>query len=126
MPRRKPTPIAPPRRTYGTGSVAQRKDGTWQAQLPRGVDPKRRATYHLTKTAAEEWVTEQLQRYARGMGLFDGEQTVGERVDAWLDRHAWDEATERAYRVRRKHLAVIDDIALDDLKKSHVDLVIAE
>lgn len=121
-PRKQP----PKRRQYGTGSVLQRRDGSWQAQLPRGVDPKRRATYHPTRELAEEWLADQLDRFARGLDPDGGSVPLGEYVDDWLDRQAGGTGTDRAYRTRRKHLAPIDGVSLADLRPSHVEQVMAE
>lgn len=124
MPRPRKSP--PPRRTYGTGTVLQRRDGSWQAQLPRAVDPKRRATYHPTRELAEEWLADQLDRFARGLSPDGGMTPLGEYVDDWLDRHAGGSGTDRAYRTRRRHLAPIDSVPLADLRPAHVEQVMAE
>lgn len=128
MPRKPKAPAEPERpdkRVYGTGTVTQIDEHTWRAQLPRGVDPHRRSRRFPTKREAEGWLADQLERYARGMSLDAGLMTLGEYADDWLDTHQWDEDTERAYRVRRKHLEVIAGVALEDLRPSHVDQVIA-
>jgi integrase len=125
MPRRRPEDERPRKRTYGTGTVAKRRDGSWQAQLPRGADPRRRATYHATKAAAEAWVAAQLERYARGLGLHVDCPSFGAYLDDWLDRPR-DEGTDRAYRTRRRHLAILDDVPLDAIRPSHVERVMAE
>lgn len=129
MPRKKtspPEPSRPDKRTYGTGTVTSIDEHTWRAQLPRGVDPNRRSKRFPTKREAEAWLADQLERYARGLSMDGTIVTLGEYADDWLDRHERDEGTQRAYRVRRRHLEPIDGVILDDLRPSHVDRVMAE
>lgn len=99
----------------------------WRAQLPRAVDPSRRSTYHRTKHEAEDWLADQLDRFARGLALDDGLTPLGEYADAWLERHdrGDDDPTLRTYRVRRAHLDPIAHVPLEDLRVSHVEIVLA-
>lgn len=126
MARKPPAPDPPTRRTYGTGTVTRIDAHTWRAQLPRAVDPSRRSRRFPTKSEAEAWLADQLERFARGLSLDAGLVTLGAYADDWLDTHEWDEGTEHAYRVRRRHLACIDGVALEELRASHVERVIAE
>lgn len=122
-------PRRPKRRAYrphGAGTLIQRADGSWQAQLPRSIDPKRAATYLPTKAEGQAWLDDRIARHRRGLGIGAGSEPLLDYVAAWFERHTWEPPTERAYRVRARHLAPIGDVRLDALRPSHVATVIAE
>lgn len=121
-----PRPAASDKRPYGSGTVARVDATTWRAQLPRAVDPARRSRRFPTEAEAEAWLAQQIERFARGLDPDADEITLGEYVDDWISRNEWDQDTARAYRNRRRHLAVIDHVALADLRPSHVERVVAE
>ncbi len=73
--------------SHGEGTLLQRKDGRWQAQLQ--VDGKRKTIYGRTRAECAAKLDE-LKRQAASTGAIpdSGRRTLGDLLDAWLETKA--------------------------------------
>ena len=71
------------RRGNGEGTIRQRKDGRWEAQLslPSG---KRKSVYGKTKKEAREALKGALKQLDEGVDVGAPAQTLGVFLESWL------------------------------------------
>lgn len=119
---------------YGDGTVYQRADGSWAAQLV--VNGKRVTRYAPTKKAAQAKLRE-LRQQAKTAPASLVEPTpsptapaptVSDFVDQWLATAGLKPASEESYRnnLRAHVLPVIGALRLDQVTATHVARVIAD
>ncbi len=80
------------KRGHGEGSIYQRKDGRWTAQITTGYDPKtgkqiRRTVYGRTRQEVNEKMTEILRSIQLGTYVAPNKLTFGEWLDIWLEEY---------------------------------------
>src|SRR5579884_3830581 len=75
--------MAAKRRGHHEGTIRQRADGRWEAQvsMPRG---KRKSYYGKTRREAQDKLRAALRDLDAGLDLAAGRQTVGQFLDRWL------------------------------------------
>lgn len=76
------------KRQNGAGSVYQRKDGRWVAQVKDPITGKLKVRYSSTKNKADQLLRDMLQRMDQGTTAADSQQTLGEYVKFWIDHRA--------------------------------------
>ncbi len=79
-----------PRRHYGEGTVFQRKDGRWQANMSLGKDEttgkrKRLTRYGKTKEEAFEELCKAREEQRQGTLIIGPDQTVKQYLEYWLE-----------------------------------------
>jgi integrase len=72
------------RRARGEGTIYQRPDGLWAAQITL-LDGKRKTKYGKTQREVKEWLLEKRKELAGGLLIDDKNVTAGEFLDKWLD-----------------------------------------
>jgi integrase len=120
------------KRNAGEGSIFQRGDGRWCAQLDLGWENGRRVRkYFYGATAAE--VQEQLLKArsdnARGIPVAVERRTVAQFLDHWLEQTVKSSARPRSFEsfgtIVRKHIEpAIGRIRLDKLSPQHVQTLL--
>lgn len=76
------------RKSYGDGSIFQRKDGRWVATIPDfNKTGKRKAFYGATKKEALAARKEAMVQVARNEYVSSSRQRVGEYLQYWLEVH---------------------------------------
>src|ERR1700676_103011 len=75
--------LRPRRRDAGDGSLFQRKDGRWVAQL-RDPDGRRRYLYGATRVQAKQRLLEAHAVVQTGQPLADQRLTLGRYLQEWL------------------------------------------
>src|SRR3954467_7177487 len=122
----------PKRRGHGEGSVVQRPNGHWQAQISVGG---RRLTHTArSKAEAMRWVREQQGHADRGMLPADGGKvTLGAFLDQWLravEPSVEPKTVEQYSYLVRLHLAPQDaplaKLRLVDLRADHLQVLYAQ
>lgn len=108
------------RRGNREGSIYQRKDGRWCAQVTQNG----RAVYHYGRTQAEcrDWLLQQRQRQAAGEDVTE-RSTVGDYLAHWLSvaSPALRPSTAVLYaQIVRDHLASLGGVRLAALRPDHV------
>ena len=75
------------RRAHNEGSIYQRKDGLWAAQvlLPSG---KRKYKYSKTQKEAKDWLQKEQRAIADGLVVIDEKVLFGDFLDRWFDEVA--------------------------------------
>jgi integrase len=120
MPRRRPEPEKPKRRSPGTGSVRwiERRQ-RWRSRLPQRKDEKTRETWHLTRDEAEAWIVREV---ARDRDSFDPTHSTGDYLDYWLDLvgDRWGPQTRRRYEYEAKAMGPLRAIPLERLRGDRV------
>ena len=117
------------RRSNSEGSIAQRKDGLWEARitLPGGL---RRSLYAKTKAEALKKMEEAKGKIADGLHLGPERLTVQGWLDKWLRDFAYSKRTGTAKRYRelcRIHIIPsVGHIRLSELGVSDVQRMIRE
>ncbi len=71
------------RRGRGEGSITQRPNGSWRAQISR--DKKRLSFGAATKKECQEWLRKTLHQVDYGLDLEGGRIKVGEYLQEWLE-----------------------------------------
>jgi len=122
------------RRGHGEGSVYQRKDGKWVAELDLGwIDGKRRRKQAYTRTQREALgkLTELRRAAERGQNLAAKPQMLAEWLGHWLTEIKAHDGTRpstlRRYReVVENHLVpVLGKVRLDKLSPLDVERLLA-
>lgn len=113
------------RREYGDGSIYQRPNGTWAAQLnmaPEGAARKRRTIYGKTRAEVVRKLAEARRAKQRG-DHSTSSMTFGAWLDRWLDRTDHKPTTRAGYRsIIEAHLKpTLGNVRLDRLTTDHVD-----
>jgi integrase len=75
-------------RTYGHGSVYQRKDGRWAAVFVDPITRKRRSAYAHSQAEARQKLRRMLTRADSGEIVLDARTTLRNYVTAWLEDRA--------------------------------------
>lgn len=112
----------PDRRPYGTGSVTQRPNGTWQArlELPRGADGRRHAKVVTGRTRAE--AVRKLEAAKRAVVTDRAQpatQRLGDYLDGWLrdqEGHLTPSTYQRYEYTVRQIVSALGTVPLGDLK----------
>lgn len=76
------------KRENGAGSIYQRKDGRWAAQVKDPVTGKLKVRYAPTKNKADVLLREMLQRMDQGSTAADSQQTLGDYLKFWIEHKA--------------------------------------
>ncbi len=71
-------------RSHGEGTITQRKDGRWQAQISLG-DGKRKTFYGKTKKEVREKLRVAINEQKQGKLALGSSQTVKQFLDDWLE-----------------------------------------
>ncbi len=121
------------RRSNGEGSVYERKDGrwvvSWVEHTPEGS--KRRSMYCRTRKEAREALKSISRRRDDGLPAIDSAMPLRDWIAHWQDSTLSVEGvsgkTQRVYRdVLRLHVVpVIGDVALKDLRATHVEVALS-
>lgn len=105
MPRKKTT-----RNAQGSGSIRQRKDGTWEARFTTGRDPGtgkqiQRSKYFKTQREAAKFLQKTLAAIDAGTYVEPSKMTVAQWLEAWLVEYTGDVKpyTKRAYATNIKN-----------------------
>ena len=114
------------RRGNGEGTIRQRNDGRWEAQLslPAG---KRRSVYGKTKKEARDNLRDAQKQINDGIDLAAPRQTVGEFLERWLEDVVRPQCAPKTYYqdrdLMRSH--VIPELGMVSLDKLSVQQVAA-
>ncbi len=76
------------KRENGAGSIYQRKDGRWVAQIKDPITGKLKVRYAPTKNKADLLLRKMLQRMDHGSPASDSQQTFGDYLEFWLEKRA--------------------------------------
>jgi integrase len=112
------------RRGNGEGTIRQRADGRWEAQLslPGG---KRKSVYGKTKKEARDKLRDAQKRVDDGINLGAPRQTVGEFLERWLEDVVRPQCAPKTYYqyrdLMRSH--VIPDLGVVPLEKLNAQQV---
>jgi integrase len=105
------------------GSLHQRPNGTWRAQL--SVSGRRISKGFKTKAEAQEWLRSMQTQVERGFDYQAGKITLAEYLPQWLESHAVSLRPKTADQYRRvieKHiLPHIGDIQVKNLRIARVE-----
>lgn len=89
------------RREYGTGSVSQRKDGTWTARMVIGVGdngkPKVKAFYGKTEREVKKKLKEFQKEFAKNDAVVVQRNTVSSYMTDWLENNKRNELKPKSY-----------------------------
>lgn len=120
------------KRGQGEGSIRQRPDGLWEAQISLGFvngRRQRRSFYGRTKTEAREKMQAALRELQRGVRLSAGRMTVETYLMEWLDTasQAVRPSTHVAYRhwLTRHVIPELGRIRLEKLGPQDVQRLMA-
>jgi hypothetical protein len=72
------------RRSRGDGSVYQRNNGLWVAQISL-LNGKRKSSYWKTQKEAREWLKKQQRDLADGTIIADERTKLGDFIDRWFN-----------------------------------------
>jgi integrase len=76
---------APAKRRWAQWSIDFHKPSSrWRARPPASVDPKRSASYHATREAAERWATAEIERLAAAERSAAADITLGDWLGLWF------------------------------------------
>jgi integrase len=122
------------RRGKGEGSIHQRQDGLWAAELHLGyVDGKRRrkTVYGKTKQAVAKKPKELQRLHGLGVDLTAERQTIEQFLNDWLEHTVKEHNEESTYRSyadnTRLHIVpYIGHLYLDKLTPAHVQMMLNE
>lgn len=100
------------RAAQGSGTIRQRKDGTWEARFTLGRDPgtgkqKQKSVYGKTQKEVRQKMTAALADIDKGIYTEPSKMTVGKWLDTWLEDYTGGikEQTQAQYeQVCRVHL----------------------
>jgi len=76
------------KRENGAGSIYQRKDGRWVAQVKDPITGKLKVRYTSTKNKADVLLRDMLQRMDQGSTAADSHQTLSDYLKFWLENRA--------------------------------------
>ena len=74
----------PKRRARGEGTIYQRSDGLWVAQITL-PDGKRKTKYGKTQKSVKDWLLERRRELLDGVFVDDYKLTVSEFVHRWFN-----------------------------------------
>jgi len=122
------------RRSNGEGSIWERKDGrfvvAWTEHTPEGS--RRRSVYCRSRKEAKNILKNVVRRRDDGLPAIDSAMPLRDWVAHWQDStlavEGVSEMTQRVYRdVLRLHvLPVIGDVALKDLRATHIEATLSK
>ncbi|MBR1584432.1 MAG: site-specific integrase [Clostridia bacterium] len=121
------------RNANGSGTIRQRKDGTWEARFTVCVDPGtgkqvRRSVYGKTQKEVRQKMTAAQGEIDKGVYTEPSKLTVGKWLDIWLDEYTngIKENTKATYCVQVKtHIKPqIGAVRLSELKTIHVQAMV--
>ena len=130
MPRRpKPGPARRPRGSWAIDHVPSRTK-PWRVRPPASVDPRRPASYHATREAAEAHVAEQRARLDRPPApATTGDVTLGDYCAFWISQSAlssdWSVATIAAYRTQLSYLGDLYARPLTEITRADLQARVA-
>lgn len=113
------------RREYGEGTIFQRANGQWVAQLnmaPEGAKRQRRTVYGKSRQEVVRKLGEARDAKKRG-DRSTSSMTFGQWLDRWLDRGDFKPSTRKGYEsIIEAHLKPqLGKVRLDRLNTGHVD-----
>ena len=118
------------RRGNHEGTIKQRTDGRWEAQvsLPSG---KRRSLYGKTRKEAQDKLRAALRSLDAGLDLLDERRTVAQLLETWLEDVVRENLRPKTYRsyeqiVRLHLLPTLGRHRLARLTPQHVQSMLAE
>jgi integrase len=120
------------RRGHNEGSIFERKDGRWVAELFLGFDQGKKQTlrwYGDTRKEVAEELTAALRDRQQGLLPKAGKERVGQFLDAWMEdvvKNNVRPATYQTYRYILKHAGPIRDVPLTKLTPQHVQRLYAD
>jgi integrase len=110
------------------GSLHQRPNGTWRAQL--SVNGKRISKGFKTKAEAQEWLRNSQTQVERGFDYHAGKVTLAEYLPQWLESHGVSlrpKTADQYQRVIEKHiLSNLGDIQVKNLRITRVEQFYSE
>jgi integrase len=110
------------------GSLHQRPNGTWRAQL--SVDGRRISKGFKTKAEAQEWLRSTQTQVERGFDYHAGKITLAEYLSQWLESHRVSlrpKTADQYQRVIEKHiLPHLGDIQVKNLRITRVEQFYSE
>lgn len=113
------------KRGHGEGSLWQRPNGTWTAQVT--LDGKRVSKTFDTRPKARAWIAEITQQAQRGLTFAATRTTFGEFFAGWLasQRAAVRPAVFARYaQISRTHLAPLSSLKLSAVRPGHIQPII--
>lgn len=119
------------RRTPGTGYAAKAANGTWTAFYPRADGGRHSRRGFSTREAAEAWCDSLVKQRSERLDVDKGRQTVGPRIDAWVEREAreaeWKAKTKADVQFKLGYpKALLGDMAMSDVMPDHIDAALTE
>jgi integrase len=117
------------KRGKGEGTIYQRKDGLWTAQITTGINPAtgksvRKTYYGQTRSEAARKMNEGLNKIQKGILETAKRETLNDWFEEWIEgrKYAIEEGTYLNYKdLYRCHLErAIGHIKLKDLKTIHI------
>jgi integrase len=109
--------MAKKNRNRNDGSLHQRPDGSWRAQIYHGG--KRLSYSNKSKAECQRWLRERLSELDRGYDLFGGTIPLGDYLLDWLSKHRMSLRPNTAYQyenaIRRHIIPHIGQIAIGSL-----------
>jgi integrase len=76
------------RRGHGDGTIFQRKDGKWVAEISLGPGAGRETFYGTTRGDVRDWLTGKLREKQLGLSRSRQRVTTGQALTQWLDQVA--------------------------------------
>jgi len=112
-------------RSHGEGTISQRKDGRWQAQISIG-DGKRKTFYGKTKKEVQEKLRVAINEQKQGKLALSSNQTVKQFLDDWLENVHKHRIRPNTYGIYRQLLdnhilPAIGHVKLNKLTSREVD-----
>lgn len=122
------------RRSNGEGSIYERKDGRWVVSWVEATPDgsRRRSVYCRNRKEAKDTLKSVTRRRDDGLPAIDSSMPLRAWVAHWQDStlavEGVSDKTQRVYKdVLRLHvLPVIGDVALKDLRATHVEVVLSK
>lgn len=120
----------PNKRAHGEGTIYQRKDGSWCAQI-RMPDGKRRTKYDKAQKPVRDWLLAQRNLLVAGTWASAGKTTLSQFLTRYLDdvaAHTLRATTLVTYRqIARTHiLPTLGAYKLDQLRPEHLQRLYGE
>jgi len=117
------------RRGRGDGSIFQRKDGKWVAQISLGPGAGRETCYGKSRGEVREWLTAKLREQQLGLSRSRQRLTTGQALAQWLEQVAKPRvrpSTFERYRglVEQHLIPTIGSVPLEKLTPRHVQTML--
>ena len=117
-------------RGHGEGTITQRKDGRWQAQISLG-DGKRKTLYGKTKKEVQEKLRLAINEQKQGVLATGPRQTLATYLPYWLEnicKPLVRKVTHKQYRsaLNAHLLPVLGKLTLQNLKPEHIQSLYAD